>query len=162
MWLRYGHALFLDAFKMKFNGLVDEFKHLFLCFRRRDAARKIRNVCAETTRAFLNDNQVTHVIFSLEPGRLHNVVECVGRDINTGFSRNSYCSRFGWMMELAMTAFLSHLQPAVSFNQRNEFLDLHAVRIALNRMSCQRGAKRSRQRVDRRGVNSGQRRYREA
>lgn len=126
MWLKYGHALFLDAFKMKFDGLVNEFKNLFLGFRCRDAARKIRDVCAETTWTFLNENHVTYVIFSLDPGLLQNIVECAERDINTGFSRNSYRSRFGWMMELAMTAFLSHLQPAVSFNQPNKFLDFHA------------------------------------
>jgi len=95
MWLRHGHALFLDAFKMEFDSLLDEFKDLFLGFRRRDTTRKIRDICSETTWTFLNDNHVTHVSFSLESGLFQHVVKCAGRDINTGFSRNSDRSRFG-------------------------------------------------------------------
>ena len=41
MWLRHGRTLFLDAFQMEFDRLLDEFKNLFLGFRRRDAARRL-------------------------------------------------------------------------------------------------------------------------
>ncbi len=126
MGLRHRRAFFLDAFKMKFDGFLDKLKNLFLGFRRRDAARKIRDICSETTWAFLNDNHIMHVSFSLEPGLFQHIVECAGRDIDTGFSRNSSRSRFCWMMELTMAAFLAYLQPPISLDQRNEFFDLHA------------------------------------
>ena len=126
MWLRHGHALVPDAFKMEFDGFLDEFKDFSLGFRRRDATGKIRNICSETIWAFLNNNHVTHMSFSLESGLFQHVVKCAGRDINIGFSRNSDRSRFRWMMELTMAAFLAYLQPAVSFDQRNELFDLHA------------------------------------
>ncbi len=116
MWLRHWRAFFPDAFKMKFDGLLDEFKDFFPGFRRRHAARKIRDICSETTWAFLNDNHVTHVSFSLEPGLFQHVVECAGRDINTEFSGNSDRPRFHWMMELTMATFVAHLQPAVSLD----------------------------------------------
>jgi len=81
-WLRYRRTFFLDAFKMKLNGFVNQSKYLFRCFCRGDAAGQIRDVCAETTGTPFNDNHVTHVITSLDPGLLQYVVQCTWRDIN--------------------------------------------------------------------------------
>lgn len=86
MRLRQGCPFFLQAFKMKFDGLLDELKHLFLGFCRSDTAGKIGYISTETMRAFLDNNHVTHMSFSPKSRLLQHAVESAGRDINAGLS----------------------------------------------------------------------------
>jgi hypothetical protein len=44
---------------------------------------------------------------------------------------NRHGSGFTRMMELAMTAFLTNLHPAVGFDQRNKFSDFHVLQIRM-------------------------------
>ena len=53
-------AIFLHAFDVKLDGLVNEFCYFHASLANGDAARKVRYVGPETCRALLDNNQILH------------------------------------------------------------------------------------------------------
>ena len=56
--LRDGKAIFLHAFEMKLDCLVNEASNLGTTVTDRHAARKIRDIRAEAGRTLLNDHEI--------------------------------------------------------------------------------------------------------
>jgi hypothetical protein len=114
---------------MELNGLADEPQGFLPGFADSNTSGQIRDIRSPTRRPFFNNDRKSHdPLLLLEPHLLEHIIECSGRHLNAGFSRNRHGSRFRGMPELPAASALASLNPAVGFKTFDRIPDLHRTR----------------------------------
>src|SRR5450759_4673596 len=113
---------------MHFDSFTDKRKHLRLRFPGGNATRKVRNISTVRCRTFLNYDEISHrnSLLLFEARLLKRTIQCPRRNIDTWFPRDGYRPLLEGMVKLTMTTFSTDLEPTISFDQGDKFVNFHS------------------------------------